>query len=193
MPACKRCAKCCETSPPTLHQEDKELVIQKIIARDKLLTLRQGEVVFEHSSQQYLVLKEELIKIRTENSKCIFLEQNSCSIYQNRPIECKNFFCSQPQNLLNIQYKNLLHRLDIIKRKSALGEIIQEHENICNLHKLKKYLKEKNIKKVEDALYFDFNIREYLKNKLELKDSILNFYFGRPLEKVLDLIKPFLR
>lgn len=189
MNTCKRCSKCCKTSPPTLHSEDKSLVLTKQIPREALLTLRQGEVLFDHHLQKFVTLEREVIKIRYEKQACIFLQKNNCSLYALRPLECRVFFCSNPEPLLNLKNKKLLSRLEIIEPKSAIGQLILEHEEICALSKIKGYLKENNQEKLAKAINFDLTLRNYLQEKLKIKKEILDFYFGRNLKKIIATIK----
>ncbi|WP_456324716.1 YkgJ family cysteine cluster protein [Desulfonauticus submarinus] len=185
---CKRCAKCCLTSPPTLHKEDLSLIIEQKILKDKLIVLRKGEIIFDHFKQQYIVLKQELIKIVSTKLGCYFLKNQNCTIYEYRPIECKHFFCQNQQKILEIKNKNLLQRFDIINKNSAIGELISEHEQKCSLQLIKNYLKLKQHAKLEKIIIWDKSLRKSLKETLSVSDNLLNFYFGRPIQKIIENI-----
>jgi Fe-S-cluster containining protein len=32
---------------------------------------------------------------RKDNGECIYLENNKCSIYNNRPLDCRNYYCDK--------------------------------------------------------------------------------------------------
>ncbi|MDQ7032675.1 MAG: YkgJ family cysteine cluster protein [Desulfonauticus sp.] len=192
MNKCNCCGKCCQTSPPTLHLEDKSLILNDIISKNNLITLRKGEVVFDHTASKYVFISQELVKLVTKNNACIFLsKQNKCLIYSNRPIECKYFLCTNQKYILQIKNKHILNRFNLISINSAIGNIIQEHEQICSIEKIKECIINKKEGKLKEMILFDINLREILKEKLSIPNDRLNFYFGRPVTTIINIIKTF--
>ena len=189
MEQCKRCARCCLTSPPSLHLEDKSLITSQKIFLESVLTYRRGEIVFDHSLHHYVSLERELIKVRQSQTGCIYLQENKCRIYAFRPLECKSFFCASPDNLLAIKGCNLLSRVDIIEDEE-LKEIVLAHEKLCSLDRVKKFLQAKSKDELFKLIGLDEEFRLYLQEKRGIYE--LNFYLGRPLKEIIGEIKPFL-
>lgn len=85
---CKRCGTCCkgEIGPLLLEQDllnmarEKKLMVTKFI---ELFCERQVVMVCDE--------KLELIFLKMEDGHCILLNENNlCSIYKERPYQCKN-------------------------------------------------------------------------------------------------------
>jgi uncharacterized protein len=76
---CKQCANCCGKLQPILNQED---------IRDFSQSL--GMPVNEFNSQ-YLVKDEEPGKFRFNKLPCLFLTNNLCTNYEQRPKDCSSF------------------------------------------------------------------------------------------------------
>jgi len=189
MDQCTRCARCCLTSPPSLHLEDKSLITSSNISLDSFVTYRLGEIVFDHSLYQYVCLEKELIKLRQGKAGCVFLEGNKCRIYEVRPIECRSFFCADPDDLLAIKGRNLLSRTDVIENLE-LKEVVLAHEKFCSLPKVKELLQANKQEELLKLIGLDEEFRLYLQEKYDL--CTLDFYLGRPVKEIIGELKPFL-
>ena len=73
-------SKCCKSTPPALTSEDIRR-INKHISNDKWIKKIEGSDKIVH-----------IVKKKNETSDCHFLtERNLCSVYDNRPLDCKLF------------------------------------------------------------------------------------------------------
>lgn len=50
---------------------------------------------------------------QNEDESCIYLKDNKCSIHQNRPNSCRNFFCESKDS----QFKNMIEKIKDYKNK----------------------------------------------------------------------------
>ena len=78
---CTQCAECCRVATAKLSERDVERLARHLrISRDRFLA-------------QYTMQgpEEGLILKRSEESGCVFLEGNSCAVYEARPETCQRF------------------------------------------------------------------------------------------------------
>jgi uncharacterized protein len=78
---CTECANCCRVATVRLAERD----IEKL---SKYLRIRPAEFIrnyTEESPDEGVILK------RSEGTGCVFLEGNSCTVYDARPHICENF------------------------------------------------------------------------------------------------------
>jgi uncharacterized protein len=75
---CLECGNCCRKLRPVLSKED-------IIRFEKEFGLSEHEIVEKYSEP------DEFHELRLKGNPCVFLDQNECKIYQNRPEDCKSY------------------------------------------------------------------------------------------------------
>jgi len=190
-PYCLRCGECCQKGSPTLYLEDIEIVRKGIIPRENLITLRQGETGFSQENQELMVLPEERLKVREKpgSHECLYYDPGSsgCAVYENRPLQCRNMECWNPENFKGLSSRTFLSRKDLLNPADRLLPVLDAHEVKCSLHRFRMLL---NALKVggpsaqEDALEiisYDLHLRRFLEEKYALKPEALSFLFGRPL------------
>jgi Fe-S-cluster containining protein len=192
-PYCIRCGDCCKKAPPTLHHQDKTLFDQGILQKTDVFTLRKGELVHSGMDNTHYPLKEEMIKVKEKpgTKECIFLTHSSCSIYEYRPLQCKNFECWSTQDLIDTFKQKKLTRKDIVKETEIISEIIDYHEKRCSYASLKegfRQLEKEGIDRtVLDILSYDTALRTYIQEKLALKIAEMGFYFGRAFQQTVKM------
>lgn len=132
---CGKCGECCRTSDPIrLHDDD---------------VVRFGEMFGEHFNT-YVVFREGIPYLR-HTKPCVFLRENKCSIYQNRPLICRQFpivsddtgkpvlgilpHCTFTRNILKMKALMLLVTDEIkhteprlAKKLDEIGEAIRKAE-----------------------------------------------------------------
>jgi Fe-S-cluster containining protein len=78
---CTACANCCKTLHPEFSDKDQQIVAEKL------------GISVEQFREKYLELNtdddESVWQIR--QSPCPFLENNKCTIYENRPTDCRDY------------------------------------------------------------------------------------------------------
>ncbi len=194
--SCSRCGYCCSNHTPSLHIEDIQLIKKGILGHSDLYTLRRGERVYNNIEGKTTVLDTELIKIREKSDKasCVFYDEvgSACSIYKERPLQCRIFECWRPEPLIKLFKKQKLTRKDLISDKSLL-EIIEYHQEKVSPERFHELLTsknnpDKNRTELIEMINYDLYFRSYISEKLNFPSDVLDFYFGRSL---LQCIKPY--
>jgi Fe-S-cluster containining protein len=198
MQECKKCGKCCEKSGPTLHVEDKYLVVQGKIPPSDLVTLRKGEKAFAPGTDEPITLENEIIKIKGKNKSwtCTYLDEKTklCSIYESRPVECRLLKCWDIKPIVSIINKNILTRELVFQKIEGLDQLIKEHEEKCSYPEIKSLLAEaennqKALEKLKDIILFDINIRELVCEKQKAASYMLDLIFGRSIINTIGQFK----
>ncbi|MBU2513135.1 YkgJ family cysteine cluster protein [bacterium] len=193
---CIRCCTCCAKGGPALHLEDRKLIETGKLHGRFLVTIREGEPAEDNVKGGMIFTNSDIIKIKSkENSDaCLYsdLINSSCSIYENRPLECRVLKCWDTKEIENIYNKDRLTRKDIIGHISGLWEIIEEHQEKCSFSKIKCIL-DQNPGKLEgdalgsllEAVQYDISIRSLLIEKTDTDPNLLPFLLGNPLQGIL--------
>ena len=195
---CKRCGTCCRKGGPCFHVEDKMLIEKGLILIKYLYTIRQGEPAYDNIKKYLIPVSSDLIKIKGRNDswECIFFDKkdNSCKIYDKRPVECRALKCWDTREIERIYSKNRLTRKDLVCKVEGLWDLIEEHQSRCSYDKIKYFVKEldgekKNeaIKGIYDILSYDDSIRELVVKKGKMDPENLDFLFGRPIVSTITM------
>ena len=193
-PYCLQCGTCCRKGSPSLYREDLPLVLEGVIRRSALITLRRGEICFSNENNQLIQLPQEQVKI-PENSgtrECLFFqgEVKSCEIYESRPLQCRTLECWNPEGFTILTAQPFLTRRDLLDPEDPLLPVIEAHEEKCDLLNLEQGLKRAVDNKkggldlVAEELGFDRHTRDFLSEKYGLGPEHLAFLLGRPLPAV---------
>ena len=194
---CTRCGICCKKGGPSLHLEDKEILLAGHIGRESLITIRKGELaVFPHNERPEPIEKE-LVKIAGKGKGwvCCFYdeEESSCTIYAHRPLECRLLKCWDTAQLLSVIGKDTITRADILSEDAPVMRFIEAHEKECSVmmaEDLISLLLEKNddpesIAKLTALVHRDLAMRSRAISEFGLSLGAELFILGRPLFKVL--------
>jgi Fe-S-cluster containining protein len=196
--SCIRCGTCCLKGGPTLHHEDKKILLGGHIGYQHLITVRRGELAFDPVRNKLEPVRQELVKVlgKGKDWSCYFYaeERSSCTIYEHRLLECRLLKCWAPSELINVIGKNTIIRADIINPTDPIMEVIETHERECPCHEIENLIsnlsqetdKSKTLAKLNELVRKDLSIRFYAISELELKREFELFIFGRPFFKILD-------
>ena len=194
---CIRCGTCCKKGGPSLHLEDKKILLAGHIERESLITIRKGELAFSPISGRPEPIEKELIKISGKGKGwvCCFYDEkeSSCTIYAHRPLECRLLKCWDTAQLLSVIGKDTLARVDILSEDDPIMRFIETHEQECSVRiaeDLISVLLEKNddpeaLAKLTALVHQDLAIRSRAISEFGLCLETELFLFGRPLFKVL--------
>ncbi len=192
---CQCCGTCCRKGPPGLHIEDASLYSGGVLRKEQLLTLRSGERVYDNVQGRISRLEREMVRIKADSEGgCVFLDRgtNLCLIYASRPVECRALQCWDTSEITRIYHRDRLTRFDLVAADSALGEIMQAHEEDCGLDRadrlasrIKQSGEQAALQKLGEMLERDHALRRALREKAEAGEEILDFIFGRPLPELL--------
>jgi len=193
---CSRCGTCCKKGGPCFHLEDKILIEKGIILSKYLYTIREGELFYDNIKECILPAVSDIIKIKgqKESWTCIFFneKENECTVYDNRPIECRALKCWDTREIEKIYSKNRLTRKDLLSNVEGLWGLVEDHQKRCSYEALtlfidilKKENKDKALKGILDIIEYDAQIRELVVQKGGLDPEITDFIFGRAITETI--------
>ena len=186
---CLRCGECCLKASPTLQKKDLHLIRRGAIGKKDLFTIRKGELVRDNIAETLVIAGEEMIKLREREGGCCVLydaAEKACKIYEERPLQCSALKCWDPSEFMKVYEGPKLQRRDVAEGMLLL-DLITEHEARCSYERLEGYMKEiegegeKAIQEIIDLLNFDFQLRPFISDKLQIDPEEMAFLFGRPL------------
>ncbi|MCP3952725.1 MAG: YkgJ family cysteine cluster protein [Desulfobacterales bacterium] len=193
---CQRCGTCCKAGGPALHLEDRELVQSGKIPLKDLYTIRKGELARDNVKGTLQPVASELIKIKGQGRSwtCRYYHKKSkgCTIYEDRPLECRILNCRDTAAIEAIYDQQRLTRKDLLDAVPHLWDLVEEHEKKCSyrvLAELAARLKEGPDQGIADNLVemvgYDSHLRELIKEKGRPDPALLDFLFGRSLTDTL--------
>ncbi len=194
---CERCGTCCNKGGPALHQQDKHLLLSGHLGYHNLITIRKGEPAFSPVSGSIECVNYEFVKIAGKGAgwNCCLLDESgqSCTIYKNRPLECRLLKCWDSAELLDVIGKDTLTRFDIINPDSPVLEQILIHEDKCSAVTFELLIsacinqagKQDLLEELAEIANYDLLIRSRAVAEFSLTLPMELFFFGRPLFKLL--------
>ena len=193
---CQRCGTCCKKGGPAFHHADRRLIDEGVIHSKYLFTIREGELAFDNVRQCLEPVHTDIIKIKRKKDSltCIFFDErpNACTIYENRPLECRALKCWDTKALEDLYARMRLTRKDLISEIEGLWSLIKDHQERCNYQTIQRLAIAIKSKRDEDArkklveiIQFDTEIRKLVVSNAGLETEILDFLFGRPLMETL--------
>jgi Fe-S-cluster containining protein len=191
LPICVRCGVCCLKGGPTLTVEDLELVRREEIPWVHLMTLRVGEPVHSHLTNEAFFLTEERIKIREQKGAkaCALYDDanKSCTIHNSRPSQCRAQACWDPTLLQQQLSETPLTRAALFAGVEGIAALMDAHAERASFERFKaacEALTEgafENVEEVLDMLAFDEHVREYASAELGIPWAAMSLILGQPL------------
>ena len=193
---CRRCGTCCQKGGPSFHHEDKALIEKGVIHSKYLYTIRKGEMAYDNVRQCLEPVGSDVIKLKGKGRSwtCILFDeqQNECTIYENRPIECRALKCWDTGELEDLYARKRLKREDLIADIEGLWGIIKDHQARCNYESIQKLVDVVKSgsggnarQKLTEIIQYDAEIRKLVVSRGGLDREMLDFLFGRPLKQTL--------
>lgn len=195
--SCVRCGACCTGSSPSLMKEDLPLFMSGVLSHENTYTIRNGERIRSKGDGAVYESFMELIKLKDTGgaSACVFyVKDEGCSIYENRPSQCRSYKCWAPENLMEGLEEGAMQRSDILGSVDMLIGVIEQHEEKCSYELLAGAFDrlaegdEGAVETVMDILQYDTYVRPFLKEKLNVPENALDLILGRPM---IDTVKEF--
>ena len=195
--ACIRCGNCCKGGGPVLLKGDLSIFMSGTLSHDNTYTVRAGEPIITYGDNEIFESPLELIKIKGKegSAECIFHSGDEvCSIYENRPSQCRAYKCWSPGDVLTGLEKERLDRREIFASVDVLLDIIGKHEEKCSYRKVSDAFEklskgdEETIEEIMDMLQYDTYIRPFLEEKLKIPATAMDLILGKPL---IDTINAF--
>lgn len=186
---CQRCGTCCRKGGPAFHSEDRPIIEKGIISLADLYTIRDGELAFDNVSEQVKPVVEDVIKIKNYSgtSVCRFYNRNACvcTIYNDRPLECRALKCWDTLEISRIYDVDRLSRKTLLENREGVWELVSMHQSECAYSKVAKLVKENDKNGLSYLLRYDRHIRELTIEKTAMDRQVLDFLFGEPLTKTI--------
>jgi len=194
--SCLRCGTCCEKGGPCFHQEDRLLIEKGQIPSKYLYTIRKGEYAYDNVKGCLVPASSDIIKIKGQKGSwtCLFFDagEKACSIYNDRPLECRTLKCWDTEALEKIYTRNRLTREDLILQVKGLCDLVADHQLRCDYEKIKKLISDLDgphedgaRKNLLEIIQYDAEIRKLVVAQGGLDPAMLDFIFGRPLTETL--------
>ncbi len=200
MNKCKRCGTCCKKGGPCLHLADADLITQGIIGPQDLVSYREGEPVFDPVKAVVFPLSNEMIKIKPagDTHRCRFFDQKyGCTIYINRPLECRLLKCWDTREIERIFLKDTLARRDLIPKSAKLREIVDSYDRTFGIANLLTIIESERhggagdnpTGRLDAMIEADRLFRERAVSLIGIDPDTLDFFFGRAIGKIVQAIK----
>ncbi|WP_029896259.1 YkgJ family cysteine cluster protein [Desulfohalovibrio reitneri] len=195
MSECQRCGECCKQGGPALHREDLDLVESGPVGLAHLLTLRAGEPAFDQVAGAVAPLAGEIVKLAPAPGGAwtcrFYVGEAGCSIYRNRPLECRLLDCRDPSALAAAYDRDRLVRADLLEPDSALAELVRAHQETCPVERALELGRRARTgesaarRELEAMCGADQAFRQGLTARAPEAEAWLGFLFGRELERVV--------
>jgi len=193
---CIRCGTCCEKGGPCFHVEDRMLIEKGKIPAKFLYTIRKGELAHDNVKGCLKPVDSDVVKIKSKKDSwmCIFFDdvEKGCTIYDDRPLECRVLNCRDTRELEQIYADNRLTRADLVSKVKGLWDLIKDHQARCDYKNIQPLInnlagskRHQARRKLLEIIRYDAEIRKLVVARGGLDPEMLDFLFGRPLTKTL--------
>jgi hypothetical protein len=124
---CESCADCCSDQVPFTKREFKYY-------KKKYKNLMKGTVLVPHSEKHFYIQK------KRRDSKCVFLKDNLCQIYEDRPLICQLYGVS-PLSQCGLEGLTVCPDRSERNRLSKIGRAKSQKFTLAMIEKLSKETK----------------------------------------------------
>lgn len=195
LPTCVQCGECCRKGSPTLHMDDIELLGQGKLEWNQLVTLREGEPVRSPAKDEIFFLLDERIKVREKpgTQECVFLDDTNdrCSIYVDRPLQCRAQACWDSKEAEQLAKQAYLTRRDIFAGIELLLDVTAQHQQRCSFAKLQETVErlgekeDKGIDELLEMLAYEDHFRSFFSQQFNIPENTLDLVFGRSFAELV--------
>ncbi len=186
---CQRCGACCRKGGPSFHQEDRRIIESGTTPLADLYTIRAGEPAYDNVAQRVIAAPDDVIKIKggEGTAVCRFfnVKDNGCTIYDDRPLECRVLKCWDVKDITDVYDKNRLSRKDLLSGLNELWDLVTMHQNECAYSEIEAQVKADDTDRLAYLLRYDMHIRQLTIEKTSMNEQVLEFLFGLPLTKTI--------
>ncbi len=196
-PHCIRCGECCRAGSPTLVAADAELFVKEILTPRDVFTIREGETVYSSRTGELDPSERELVKLKEKPGAtvCTFYEDESrrCVIYDDRPTQCRIQECWNPDKYREIEGRPALSREALLAGTGEFWEAIAHHSERCSFDAFRRAMAKleatrgQTAQEVLELIVYDQHAREFISDRYQLDSESLDFFFGRPLSRIVEL------
>ena len=194
-PGCRACGACCRKGGPALHREDAALLEKGLLPPAALVTLRAGELARDDVRGTLAPLPGEAITLAGGKGvwSCLYLDaaSNRCSIYAERPAQCRALYCRDTAALAAMYEHGRLTRAEALPLLHPdWPALAAAHEAECAWARLaplalRAPYDAEAAQTVLEAARFDRAFRELAMERAAVPAEALLLLFGRPLFALL--------
>ncbi len=167
-----------------MHKQDLELIKSGKLHGRFLFTIREGEPAEDNVKGGLIHAESDIIKIKSRDNApaCLFanFSKNQCSIYEDRPLECRVLKCWDTKEIEALYDKERLSRKDIIGNIEGLWELVAE---IIDENQGK--IEGQALEQLLEMVQYDISIRALVMEKTDTDPNLMPFLFGAPLQNIL--------
>jgi len=196
--SCRRCGTCCKKGGPSFHIEDKMLIEKGTIPLKYIYTIREGERCYDNIKECFMPASSDIVKIKGRKGSwtCVFFNEKDkgCTIYDDRPMECRVLKCWDTGEIKRIYAKNRLTRKDLISSIEGLWELVEGHQERCSYNMLKFFIdalgkdsRHEALGGILDIIEYDKKIRSLTVQKADLDPELTDFLFGYPITETIKI------
>ena len=192
--ACLGCGTCCRRSSPTLYAADHQRICPEGLHKKQLYTLRPGERVSSIRQGRSMLLEQEMIKVAERpGSGCVYLRENKCSVYSNRPHQCRCLQCWSGRHAGQDQDQRRLNRATIYAGDQTALALIREYDIKLPAREITRDLEaavEGEVPARERLLAYlelDHRLRLGISARYGYDQEELPLLLGRPVREVMGL------
>lgn len=194
--SCIRCGTCCEKGGPAFHMGDRHLIQDGVIPSGDLYTIRKDEPVYDNVKGFIFPAPSDIIKIKSKSNSpaCTEYDEKNrrCTIYKNRPIECRILQCWNTREIEKRYATDRLTRKDLLLTMDDIWRLVSDHQKRCDYAAINRFMDlfgqapPKTVPAaVQEMVRYDIHFRNLLAEKGGIDPALMDFLFGKPLKETL--------
>jgi len=193
--SCTRCGSCCTSGTPVLLKDDLALFADGTLSHEALYAVREGELLWSVRDEDYYEAPLELIKVKgkDDSAVCVFYSpETGCSVYDKRPLQCREFECWAPTPPFSGLEERALQREDLFGTVKVLMDVMGRHNDRCSYARLADTVRraeqgeESAVEEVLDMLSYDTYLRPSIQEQLSVPSDAMDLVLGRPLLQTIE-------
>jgi len=153
-------------------------------------------MAYDNVQGRLVPVDSDIIKIKGKGDTwtCMFFDApgKQCSIYSDRPLECRALKCWDTRDLEKLYAENRLTRADLMSEVEGLWDLIDSHHKRCDYARIQHLInnlgnepKYSARRELAEIIKYDIEIHELVVSRGKMDPAMLDFLFGRPLYKTL--------
>lgn len=170
---------------------------QGIIPLHDIFTIRKGEMALDNVRDELVPVAGDHIKLKGRADKwtCRYFDddQESCTAYEQRPLECRILKCWDTREVERIYGRDLLGRKDLLAGIDGLWDLVADHQKRCSYEEARELIRRLDTdgqgsvrQELLQMIQYDIEIRRLVtRTGVGMGAGILDFLFGRPMSDLL--------
>ena len=121
-------------------------------------------------------------------------KDKGCTIYEDRPLECRVLKCWDTGEIKRVYAKNRLTRKDLISSIEGLWELVEGHQGRCSYNMLQLFIdafrkdnRREALEGILNIIEYDKKIRSLTIQKAGIDPEMTDFLFGCPITETIKI------